>query len=155
MFGAAGIYFTKSFFLWDNLTDRTRLNKMNEIHDYICEITNTVIVQKPDESSLFIQLPCGEVIEIAGVQWHPERYKKVNKQTIKEIRIAYFRFPPMLFEEIMPIRPNKVKTTGNSKQIPKAKIKLMLRDRYSLTFGSETIGNEPEPPSNSKARRNS
>ena len=28
MFGAAGIYFTKSFFLWDNLTDRTRLNKM-------------------------------------------------------------------------------------------------------------------------------
>ena len=28
MFGAAGIYFAKSFFLWDNLTDRTRLNKM-------------------------------------------------------------------------------------------------------------------------------
>ncbi len=28
MFGASGIYFTKSFFLWDNLTDRTRLNKM-------------------------------------------------------------------------------------------------------------------------------
>tara|TARA_B100001093_G_scaffold267666_1_gene256008 strand:+ start:3834 stop:4979 length:1146 start_codon:yes stop_codon:yes gene_type:complete len=28
MFGACGLYFVKSFFLWDNLTDRTRLNKM-------------------------------------------------------------------------------------------------------------------------------
>lgn len=28
MFGACSLYFVKSFFLWDNLTDRTRLNKM-------------------------------------------------------------------------------------------------------------------------------
>lgn len=28
MFGACALYFVKSFFLWDNLTDRTRLNKM-------------------------------------------------------------------------------------------------------------------------------
>ena len=28
MFGVCALYFTKSFFLWDNLTDRTRLNKM-------------------------------------------------------------------------------------------------------------------------------
>ena len=28
MFGVSGLYFVKSFFLWDNLTDRTRLNKM-------------------------------------------------------------------------------------------------------------------------------
>ena len=28
MFAVAAVYFTKSFFLWDNLTDRTRLKKM-------------------------------------------------------------------------------------------------------------------------------
>ena len=28
MFGVCALYFSKSFFLWDNLTDRTRLNKM-------------------------------------------------------------------------------------------------------------------------------
>jgi hypothetical protein len=46
---------------------RTTIPALRQIHRRICSITDSTLIDKPDESSLFIQLPCGEVIEIAGL----------------------------------------------------------------------------------------
>jgi hypothetical protein len=37
----------------------------NKIHKSICDLTKTIIIDKPDEYSLFIDLSCGEILEIA------------------------------------------------------------------------------------------
>ena len=38
MFGASAVYFVRSFFLWDNLTDRTRLQKLTPSIDILVMI---------------------------------------------------------------------------------------------------------------------
>ena len=43
----------------------------------------------------------------------------------------------------MPTRPSSVRTTGNWKTTPKAKINVMISDRYSLTRGSSSICARP------------
>ena len=45
---------------------RTTPAHMEEIRRRTCTLTEVVVVKKPDEDSLFLQLPCGEFIEIAG-----------------------------------------------------------------------------------------
>lgn len=45
---------------------RTSPSHMERIQKSVCALTNTRLITKPDESSLFIELPCGEVVEIVG-----------------------------------------------------------------------------------------
>ena len=45
---------------------RTTLDKLEGIRHKVCNLTNTLAVVKPDETSLFIELPCGEVAEVVG-----------------------------------------------------------------------------------------
>ncbi len=42
-----------------------------------------------------------------------------------------------------PARASRVSTTGSWKMMPKAKISVMISDRYSLTFGSSSIAASP------------
>ena len=41
------------------------IKTFEDIHKKICNITKTIIINKPDEKSLFVDLLCGEVIEFS------------------------------------------------------------------------------------------
>ena len=52
------------------------------------------------------------------------------------ITTIYFLLSLRNFESTIPTLASKLKTTGNWKLIPKAKINLITNDKYSLTFAS-------------------
>lgn len=45
---------------------RTTHRVLDELRMRICNRVKNLVVEKPDESCLFVLLPCGEVIEITG-----------------------------------------------------------------------------------------
>lgn len=45
---------------------RTSNMRVEAIRRRVCELTKTIVIEKPDETSLFIELPCGEVVEVVG-----------------------------------------------------------------------------------------
>ena len=45
----------------------------------------------------------------------------------------------------MPMRPSSVRITGSWNAMPKAKIRPIISERYSPTFGNSAISAEPEP----------
>ena len=57
-------------------------------------------------------------------------------------------------ESTIPILANKLKTTGNWKLIPKAKINLIINERYSLTFASSCMGKVELEPIVSNDKKN-
>ena len=63
--------------------------------------------------------------------------------TIKAIRIAYFLFSARSSGVKIPdfVKSNRI--TGNSKQIPNAKINFIINDKYSEILGSNSIGKAP------------
>ena len=67
---------------------------------------------------------------------------------------AYLRFSAKPLDETMPTLAISVRTTGSSKQRPKAKISRMTSDRYWSTLASNWIGSAPSPPTDSKLRKN-
>ena len=69
-----------------------------------------------------------------------------NAAAAKIITTTYFLLFFKNSESTTPILASKLKTTGNWKLIPKAKINLIIKDRYSFTFASSWIGKlELEP----------
>ena len=57
-------------------------------------------------------------------------------------------------ESIKPTLAKRLSNTGNWKLIPKAKIYLMINDKYSFTLASNCIGKVPEMAVVSKVRKN-
>ena len=43
-----------------------KLANLWRMREAVCNITTTSVVRKPDEYSLFVELPCGEVLEFSA-----------------------------------------------------------------------------------------
>ena len=54
--------------------------------------------------------------------------------------MIYLLLSDKYFESINPTFANNTNNTGNSKLNPKANIKTIIKERYSLTFASSCIG---------------
>ena len=72
----------------------------------------------------------------------------------KIITTTYFLFFLRNSASTIPTLANKLRTTGNWKLIPNAKINYITRERYSLTLASNWMGNPVEAPVLSKERKN-
>ena len=74
--------------------------------------------------------------------------------TTKAMTIAHLRFSRSPCEVSSPTRAISVVTTGSWNTRPKEKISVMIRLRYSDTFGSSEICTSPSPPACCMARKN-
>ena len=77
-----------------------------------------------------------------------------NAAAANIITITYFLLSFRNWLSTTPILANKLKTTGNWKLIPKAKISYITRDRYSFTLASSWIGKLVRIPVLSKDKKN-
>ena len=68
--------------------------------------------------------------------------------------ITYLLLDFKYSELTIPIRANKFNKIGSWKLIPKAKINLIIKERYSFTFASSCIGNVVFDPKVSNDKKN-
>ena len=91
-----------------------------------------------------------------------EKYKEVNSELVKSIldeaakiiTTTYFLLSLKNFASINPILASKLRTTGNWKLIPNAKINFITKERYSLTLASNCIGKFVDIPVLSNDKKN-
>ena len=74
--------------------------------------------------------------------------------TTNATTMAILRFSARPSGVTKPTRANNNKTTGNSKAKPKANIKRIINDKYSLMRGSSSIGKAPAAPPISNDTKN-
>ena len=74
--------------------------------------------------------------------------------TEKIITTTYLLVLLRYFEFTTPIFANKFNNIGSWKLTPKAKINLIINDKYSFTLASNWIGKELFDPIDSKDRKN-
>ena len=79
----------------------------------------------------------------------------ITAATTKAKRIAYLRLLRRPSELVKPAFVANNKNTGSSKQAPNAKISPIIKDKYSLTLGSNSTGRAPATADCSKLRKNS
>ena len=77
-----------------------------------------------------------------------------NAAVAKIITTTYFLLFFKNSESTTPILASKLKTTGNWKLIPKAKISFMTSDKYSFTLASSWIGKLVDKPVLSNDKKN-
>ena len=77
-----------------------------------------------------------------------------NAAAVKIITTTYFLLFFKNSESTIPILANKLKTTGNWKLMPKAKISFMTNDKYSFTLASNWIGKLVDKPVLSNDKKN-
>src|SRR5882757_1484643 len=74
--------------------------------------------------------------------------------TTKDSTIAHLRFSASALDDSMPTRVKRLVTTGNWKTRPKEKISVMIRLKYSDTYGSSDICSGSLVPVCCMARKN-